>query len=78
MATASHVSTDPAFETSFFWEHYKWAIIGAVALLVVAGLGYTGYLLYTARQATNAANALAAAHTVREYEQVIEHYPASA
>jgi hypothetical protein len=31
MATASHVSTDPAFETNLFWEHYKWAIIGAVA-----------------------------------------------
>ncbi len=77
MPTASQVTTDAALETRLFWERHKTIIIVVASLLVLAGLGFAGYELYTARRAANAAALLARAHTAEEYQQVIDRYPGS-
>ena len=77
MATASQVTADPALETQVFWAQYKTTIIAVAAVLVLGGLGYTGYELYTARRAADASALLAGAKSAQDYEQVIERYPGS-
>ncbi len=77
MATVSQITSDPALETSLFWDQYKTTIIAVAAVLVLGGLGYAGYQLYTARRAVDAAALLAAAKSPQDYTQVIERYPGS-
>ena len=61
MATVSQITADPALETHLFWDQYKTTIIAVVAVLVLGGLGYAGYQLYTARGAPRTRSALLAA-----------------
>jgi TolA-binding protein len=75
MATASHISNDPAFETSLFWEQYKTLIIAVLVVLVLGGLGYTGFRLYSEREISNAAALLAAAKSPPDFQQIIARYP---
>ena len=46
-------------------------------MLVLGGLGYAGYELYTARHAADAMALLAGAKSAQDYQQVIERYPGS-
>jgi predicted negative regulator of RcsB-dependent stress response len=77
MAAASQITADPALETQLFWEQYKTTIIAVAAVLVLGGLGYAGYQLYTARRAADATALLASANSPQQYQQVIERYPGS-
>ncbi len=77
MATASQISSDPALETSLFWDQYKLPIIAAILILVLGGLGFAGYAFYQQRQSTAAATLLAQAKTQPDFEQVISRYPGS-
>ena len=78
MATVSQITADPALETNLFWDQYMTTIIAVVAVLVLGGLGYAGYELYTARRAADATVLLAGAKSASDYEQVIDRYPGSA
>ena len=78
MATASQITADPALETHLLWDQYKTTIIVVVAVLVLGGLGYAGYELYTARRAADATALLAGAKSASDYEQVIQRFPGSA
>ena len=77
MATVSQITADPALETRLFWDQYKTTIIAVAAALVLGGLGYAGYELYTARRAADAKALLAGAKSAQDYQQVIERYPGS-
>ena len=77
MATASQISNDPALETSLLWEQYKTSIIAVVAVVVLGGLGYAGFKLYSESEASNAAALLAAAKTPADFQHVIERYAGS-
>ena len=77
MATVSQITADPALEANLFWAQYKKTIIAVAAVLVLGGLSYAGYQLYTARQASDAMASLAAASSPQEYQQVIDRYPGS-
>jgi tetratricopeptide (TPR) repeat protein len=77
MPSVSQLTADTALEGQLFWERYKVTIIAVATVLVLAGLGYAGYKLYTARRAANAEAALAGAHTAQQYQQVIDRYPGS-
>jgi len=77
MATVSQITADPALETQLFWDQYKTTIIAVVAVAILAGLGYAGYQLYTARRAADATALLASANSPQEYQQVIDRYPGS-
>jgi predicted negative regulator of RcsB-dependent stress response len=77
MATLSQITTDPALETHLFWDQYKTTIIAVVLVLVLGGLGYGGYQLYTAQQASTAMALLTAARSPEQYQQVITRYPGS-
>src|SRR5690348_3388570 len=77
MPSASQVTADPALEGRLFWDRYKASIIATGAVIVLAGLSYVGYLLYTARSAAHAAALLASAHTAQDYQRLIDRYPAS-
>jgi TolA-binding protein len=78
MATVSQISQDPALETSLFWDQYKLPIIGIVVALLLGGIGYAGYQLYTQRQDADAAALLAAATSPQDYQQVVARYEGSA
>lgn len=77
MATVSQITADPALETQLFWDQYKTTIIAVVAVGILAGIGYAGYQLYTARRAADATALLASANSAQEYQQVIDRYPGS-
>src|SRR5438552_2504299 len=77
MATVSQITADPAFETHLFWAQYKTTIVAVVVVLVLGGLGYAGYELYTARRGADARALLASAKSGPDYQQVIERYPGS-
>jgi tetratricopeptide (TPR) repeat protein len=77
MPTVSQLTSDPALETQLFWNQYKIPIVVVATVLVLAGLGYTGYQVYTARQAADSTTLLATAKSSQDYQQVIERYPKS-
>ena len=77
MATVSQITQNPALETSLFWDQYKTPIIALVALLLLGGLGFAGYQLYTQRRAADASALLAAAKTPQDFQQVIDRYAGS-
>jgi tetratricopeptide (TPR) repeat protein len=77
MPTVSQLTSDPAFETNLFWNQYKAPIIAVAAVLLLGGLGYAGYKLYTARQVTASAAMLANAKSAQDYQAVIDRYPES-
>lgn len=77
MPTVSQLTSDPALETQLFWNQYKTPIIVIAAVLLLGGLGYAGYQVYTARQVANSTALLASAKSVQDYQQVIDRYPMS-
>ena len=77
MATLSQITTDPALETHLFWNQYKKTIIAVAVVLVLGGLGYGGYVLHNAQQASDAGALLAAANSPQQYQQVIDRYQGS-
>jgi TolA-binding protein len=75
MPTAPPPSRDPAIETLVFWERFKNEIIGALIVILLAVIGFTGYRFYSDRQAAAASALLASAKSAQEYQQVITRYP---
>jgi TolA-binding protein len=75
MPTAPPPSRDPAIETLVFWERFKNEIIGALIVVLLAVIGFTGYRFYSDRQAAAASALLASAKSAQEYQQVIARYP---
>jgi TolA-binding protein len=75
MPTASPSSRDPTIETLVFWERFKNEIIGALIVVLLAVIGFTGYRFYSDRQAAAASALLATAKSAQEYQQVITRYP---
>jgi TolA-binding protein len=75
MPTAPPPSRDAALETLVFWERFKNEIIGALIVVLLAVIGFTGYRFYSDRQAAAASALLASAKSAQEYQQVITHYP---
>ena len=75
MPTAPPPSRDPAIETLVFWERFKNEIIGALIVVLLAVIGFTGYRFYSDRQAVAASALLASAKSAQEYQQVITRYP---
>lgn len=77
MPSVSQISRDPALETSLIWDQYKVPIIALASILVLGGLSYAGYELYTQRSQSEASALLARAQTPQEYQQVIARYSGS-
>lgn len=78
MPTVSQLASDPAFEGHLFWNQYKTPIITVAVILILGGLGYVGYEVYTARRTADSTALLDAAKSSQDYQQVIERYPKSA
>jgi TolA-binding protein len=77
MPTVSQFTSDPALETHLFWNQYKAPIIAVAVILVLGGLGYVGYQVYSARRTADSTALLDAAKSSQDYQQVIERYPKS-
>ncbi len=75
MPTAPPPSRDAALETLVFWERFKNEIIGALIVVLLAVIGFTGYRFYSDRQAAAASALLASAKSAQQYQQVITRYP---
>jgi TolA-binding protein len=75
MPTGPPPYRDPAIETLVFWDSYKNEIIGALIVVLLAVIGFTGYRFYSDRQAAAASALLASAKSAQEYQQVITRYP---
>jgi predicted negative regulator of RcsB-dependent stress response len=78
MPAASPPTTDAAIETRVFWLRFRNEIIGALIVALLAALGYVGFRVYADRRNAAAADMLAGATTVSDYQQVITRYPDSA
>ena len=74
MATTQTLSRDPTLEAHVFWFNYRRQILMAVAVVLVAGLVYGGYWLYSNRREASAEALLAKAHGAAAYQQLIAHY----
>ena len=74
MPTVLPPSRDAALETRMFWERFKYQIIAALIILLIALVGFTGYRLYSDRRAATASALLASAKGAQEYEQLIARY----
>jgi predicted negative regulator of RcsB-dependent stress response len=75
MPTVPPPSRDAALETRVFWERFKYQIVAALIILLIALVGFTGYRFYSDRRAATASALLASAKGAREYEQLIARYP---
>ncbi|MFN2475099.1 MAG: tetratricopeptide repeat protein, partial [Chthoniobacterales bacterium] len=73
----SPLTPDPVLDTQLFWERNKWAIIGAIALVVLALCGYAAYHYKIAQRDAAAAELLAEAKAPADYEKVIAQYPSA-
>ena len=78
MPTVPPPSRDAALETRVFWERFKYQIIAALVILLIALVGFTGYRFYSDRRAGTASALLASAKGAQEYERLIAHYPDTA
>src|SRR5437667_1674690 len=78
MPTAPPPSRDVALETRVFWERFKKEITGAVVIVLLAVIAYTGYRLYSDRRAAAASALLASAKNAEEYQQVSNRFPNTA
>jgi TolA-binding protein len=75
MPTVPPPSRDAALETRVFWERFKYQIIAALIVLLIALVGFTGYRFYSDRRSATASALLASAKGAQEYEQLIARYP---
>jgi len=78
MPAASPPKTDAAVETRVFWLRFRNEIIAALIIILLAALGYVGFRVYSDRRDSAAAELLASAKTISDYQQVITRYPDSA
>ena len=65
MATAAPPSRDVALETRMFWERFQKPIIAALSIVLLAGIGFTGYRFYSDRRSAAASATLASANMAR-------------
>lgn len=75
MPTIPPPSRDAVLETRVFWERFKYQIIAALLILLIALAGFTAYRFYSERRAATASALLASAKGASEYEQLIARYP---
>ena len=77
MQTAPTSTPDPLLETQVFWGKYKTQIVVAIvaAILVIAAVSAFRYM--AARKSAAAAELLANAKGIEEYQKVIAQYPSS-
>ena len=66
---------DSSLKWELFWEKNKSAILGAVALLVLGGIGLCAWFVYSNLRNASAQKLLAEASGIEEYEAVIAKYP---
>ncbi len=69
------VGPDLLLESSAAWGRYKYIVLGAVALLVLALVGSELYRNAQSRTAEAASAGLNGAKTIGEYQKVIDTYP---
>ncbi len=62
-------------EGAAVWERYKWLVVGAVMVLILALLSSEYYQANQRRHAQEASAALDGSKTVSEYQKVIDQYP---
>ncbi|MFN2509384.1 MAG: tol-pal system YbgF family protein [Chthoniobacterales bacterium] len=78
MQTASTSSPDPLLETQVFWVRYKTQILAVLLVILLGVTGFAGYRLYSARRNAAAAELLARAREIPDYQKLIAEYPRTA
>jgi TolA-binding protein len=74
MPTVPPPSRDAVLEARVFWERFKYPIIVALIILLIALVGFTGYRFYSDRRAARASALLASAKGAQQYEELIARY----
>jgi predicted negative regulator of RcsB-dependent stress response len=74
MPTAPPISRDPTLDAHVFWWKFRAEIIAVLIIGLLALAGFGGYRFYVERRASAAAEALAEAKTIPDYEKVIAAY----
>jgi predicted negative regulator of RcsB-dependent stress response len=78
MPTAPPPSQDVAVETQVFWLRFRKEIAAVAIILLLAGVAFAGFRIYSVRREATAAESLAKAKGVYDYQQVITNYPGTA
>lgn len=74
MPTTTTPTTEPSVEPAATWLRYRRELLAGIAVMLLAAIAYGGYLFYQQRRETNAAEALAAAKTAGDFQNVISQY----
>ena len=74
MPTVPPPSRDATVDPVLFWFRYKTELLAGLLILILAAVGFIGYRLYVDHRDSSAAEALAAAHAIPEYQRVIDQY----
>jgi predicted negative regulator of RcsB-dependent stress response len=75
MPTAPPPSRDAALETRVFRGRFKYEIVAALIIVLLALVSFAGYRFYSDRRAASASDLLSGAKTAQEYQQIIARYP---
>lgn len=70
-------STDAAPEREVFWDRYKKEVMAVLILALLGVAAFGGYRIYSNRQDNLAAESLAGAKTVADFQKVISQYAAT-
>lgn len=68
---------DPTLKWELFWEKNKAAILGAVAIAILAALGFGSWAVYSNLQEAEAQKLLAEATGIEQLQAVVDKYPKS-
>jgi predicted negative regulator of RcsB-dependent stress response len=74
MPSTATSANPPAVEATAVWQRHRREIIAGIVLLLVVALAWAGCLIYAQNRASRAADALAHARTVSDYQKVISEY----
>ncbi len=77
MPTVTTPTRDTALDVSTFWFRYRNELLAGLIVILVAVAGFGGYRLYQQRRDSAAAEMLATAKTIPEYQRVIAEYSGS-
>lgn len=75
MPTVSSPSRDPVLDVTVFWVRHRTELLAALIVALLAAGAFAGYRVYSEHRNSAAAELLAQAKSIPDYQRVIDRYP---